>query len=40
MDKHVIRMDTERLVKISRDNIPVRGSPGRPKRTWNNITSG
>ena len=32
-DKHVTRMDAERLVKISRDHIPAgRWSPGRPKR--------
>ena len=31
-DEHVTRMDAERFVKISRDNIPVgRRSPGRPK---------
>ena len=31
-DEHVIRMDAERLVKISRDNIPAgRLSPGHPK---------
>jgi hypothetical protein len=30
--KHVIRMDAERLVKISWDNIPAgTRSPGRPK---------
>ena len=34
-DQHVTRMDAERLVKISGDNIPVgRTSPGRPKRRW------
>jgi hypothetical protein len=31
-DEHVIRMDAERLAKISRDNIPAGRSPGRPKR--------
>ena len=32
---NIIRMDPERLVKISRDNIPAgRRSPGRPKRRW------
>ena len=32
-DKHVTRMDAERLVNISRDNITIgRSSPGRPKR--------
>ena len=31
--EHVKRIDAERLVKISRDNIPARRrSPGRPKR--------
>ena len=30
--------DAERLVKISRDNIPVgRRSPGCPKRRWSNL---
>ena len=34
-DEHVTRMDTERLVKISRDNITAgTRSPGRPKRRW------
>ena len=37
-DKHVTRMDAELLIKISRDNIPVRRrSPGRPKRRWNDL---
>jgi hypothetical protein len=32
-DEHVTRMDVERSVKISRDNIPAgRRSPGRPKK--------
>ena len=31
--EHVARMDADRLVKISRDNIPAgRRSQGRPKR--------
>ena len=31
-DEDITRMDTETLVKISRDNKPARGrSPGRPK---------
>ena len=30
-DKHVTRMDAERLVKISRDNIPAGRSPGPQK---------
>ena len=33
-DQHVARMDAEKLVKISRDNIPAGRSPGRPKRRW------
>ena len=38
LDEHVTRMDSERLVKISRDNIPVgRRSPGRPKRRWSDL---
>ena len=37
-DQHVTRMDAERLVKISRDNIPAgRRSPGRPKRRWSDL---
>ena len=37
-DEHVTRMDAERLVKISRDNIPVgRRSPRRPKRRWSDL---
>jgi hypothetical protein len=37
-DEHVTRMYTERLVKISRDNIPAgRRSPGRPKRRWSDL---
>ena len=31
-------MGAERLVKISRDNIPAgRRSPGRPKRRWSDL---
>ena len=34
-DVNVTRMDTEKLVKISKDNVPVgRRSPGRSKRRW------
>ena len=34
-DECVTRMDVERLVKISRNNIPAgRISPRRPKRKW------
>jgi hypothetical protein len=37
-DEHVMRMDAERLVKISRDNIPAgRSSPVRPKRRWSDL---
>ena len=37
-DQHVTRMDAERLVKISRDNIPFgRRYPGRPKRRWSDL---
>ena len=37
-DQHVTRMDAERLVKISRVNIPVeRRSPRRPKRRWSDL---
>ena len=31
-DLHVTRMDAERLVKISKDNIPVGRCPGSPAR--------
>ena len=37
-DQNVTRMDTERLVKISKDNIPIgRRSQGRPKRRWSDL---
>jgi len=37
-DQHVTRMNAERLVKISRDNIPVgRRSTGCPKRRWSDL---
>ena len=37
-DQHVIRMNAERLVKISRDNIPFgRRSLGSPKRRWSDL---
>ena len=37
-DLHVTRMDVEKLVKISRGNIPVgRRSPKRPKRRWSDL---
>ena len=40
-DQHVTRMDAERLVKISRDNIPAgRRSPGHPERSWSNLVPG
>jgi hypothetical protein len=37
-DEHVTIMDAERLVKISRDNIPAGIKyPGRPKRRWSDL---
>ena len=36
-DEHTTRKDAERLVKISRDNIPSGRSPGRLKRRWNDL---
>jgi hypothetical protein len=37
-DDHVTRTDAERLVKISRDNVPAeRRSPGCPKRRWSDL---
>ena len=37
-DQHVTRIYAERIVKISRDNIPVgRRFPGRPKRRWGDL---
>ena len=37
-DEHVTRMIAERLVKISKDNIPAgRWSPGHPKRRWSDL---
>ena len=37
-DEHVTRMDAERLVKISKNNIPAgRSSPGSPKRKWSDL---
>jgi hypothetical protein len=39
--EHSTRMDAERLVKISRDNIPAgRKYPGRPKKRWNDLILG
>jgi hypothetical protein len=36
-DDHVTRMNVERFVKISRDNVPAgRRSPGSPKR-WSDL---
>ena len=36
--KHVTRNDAERLLKISRDNIPAgRKSPGLPKRRYSDL---
>ena len=38
MGRKYNKMDAERLVKISRDNIPaVRRFPGRPKRRWSDL---
>ena len=40
-DQHVTRMDAERLVKISRDNIPVgKRSPEHPTRRWSDSIIG
>ena len=37
-DEHVTRMNSKRLDKISRDNIPAgRRSPGHPKRRWSDL---
>ena len=36
-DKQVTRMDAQRLVKISKDNIPAGRSPGCPKRRWSDL---
>jgi hypothetical protein len=34
-DEHVTKKDAEKLVKLSRDNIPAgKRSPGRPRRIW------
>ena len=33
-EEHVKIMDAERLVKISRDKVPVGRFPGRPKIRW------
>ena len=39
-DEHVTRIDAERLIKISRDNIPAEKSPGRPRRRWSDLIHG
>jgi hypothetical protein len=40
-DECVTRMNAEKLVKISRNNIPAgRRSPRRPKRRWSNLIPG
>ena len=39
-DEYVTRMDAERLLKISSDNIPAGRSPGRLKRKWSDFISG
>ena len=37
-DEHLKRMDAERLVKVSRDNIPAgRRSPGCRKGRWSDL---
>ena len=36
-DENVTRMDAERLIKISKDNLPGGRSPGRPKRRWSDL---
>ena len=36
-DEYVTRMDAERLVKISKDNIPAGRSPGSPKIRWSDL---
>jgi hypothetical protein len=38
-DEHITRLDAEKLIIISRDNIPTgRSSPGRPKRRMSDLT--
>ena len=37
-DGHVTRIDSQRLVKISRDNVPARRFPDRPKRRWRDLS--
>ena len=40
-DEHVITMNAERLVKISRDNVHAgRRSPGRQERGWSDLIPG
>ena len=40
-DEHTPSLNAEKLVKISRDNIPaVRRSPGCPKRRWSDLIPG
>ena len=36
-DEHVTRMNTERLIRISRGNIPAGRSPGHPKSGWSDL---
>jgi hypothetical protein len=36
-DGYVTRMDADRLVKISMDNIPAGISPGQPIRRWSDL---
>ena len=35
--EHVIRMDAERLFKISKGHIPARRSPESPKNRWSDL---
>jgi hypothetical protein len=39
-DKHVKRMNAERLIKISRDNLPVIGRSGHTKGRWGDLIPG
>jgi hypothetical protein len=40
-DQHVTRIDTERLVKISKENVPAgRRSPERSERKWSDYIPG
>ena len=39
-DEHATRMNAERIIKISRDNIPTGKFLGRPKRRWSDLNPG